>query len=173
MSATLQCNGHSCLLQRTGRQHHRKSNKTSQPPPDRTQPTLRTKINQQFSLPSPVLTIAAVGQRVWVGTGSGRLYIFDAEDGRLLRDFGAAVAGVIGIAPAGSRCYTLAADGSMRGWASRLPSSVDTYAWCVISMEQKDGASFGPRTRVVLGQLPMLLWLGLFVGLAVGACPPP
>lgn len=44
-----------------------------------------------------------------------------AADGNALTVFPAHGAGIISMAQAGSRTYTLAADGSIKGWSSALP----------------------------------------------------
>lgn len=46
----------------------------------------------------------------------------------MCKAFPAHCAGIISIAQAGTRTYTLAADGSIRGWSSALPHPADTTA---------------------------------------------
>ncbi|GAB4822767.1 hypothetical protein N2152v2_009813 [Parachlorella kessleri] len=65
-------------------------------------------------------TMCSVGQHVWVGFANGMLSIVDG-DGDSVRFFTAHGAGIISIAQAGQRTYTLAADGSIKGWNSALP----------------------------------------------------
>ncbi len=48
-----------------------------------------------------------------------------SADGQALKVFNAHSAGIISMAQAGTRTYTLAADGSIKGWSSALPDEAD------------------------------------------------
>ena len=76
---------------------------------------------------TPIQTLCAVGQRVWVGFADGVVSVVDRE-GTTLKAFTAHAAGIISMVQAGSRTYTLAADGSMSGWSSAVPSPADDQA---------------------------------------------
>lgn len=52
-------------------------------------------------------------------------------DGASLKLFQAHSTGILSIAQAGSRTYTLAADGSIKGWSSAVPHDADQDALCV------------------------------------------
>ena len=49
-------------------------------------------------------------------------------DGASLKLFQAHTTGILSIAQAGSRTYTLAADGSIKGWSSAVPHAADQDA---------------------------------------------
>lgn len=70
-----------------------------------------------------VTCLAAVGPRLWAGMADGRIRV--VADKAVTREFRAHDAGILRITPAGSRVYSLAADGSVRGWCSTIPSEQD------------------------------------------------
>lgn len=78
-------------------------------------------------LGNKIQVAAAVGRRVWVAFTNGWLSIL-GPDGSGLKSFYAHQLGVIALAQAGSRVYTLAADGSLTGWSAALPGSSDDHA---------------------------------------------
>ena len=69
--------------------------------------------------------MGAVGSNIWVGLADGRVRVYK-DSGQ--QDFQAHDAGIIAIAPCGTRCFTLAADGSIKGWDALTPSHVDVTA---------------------------------------------
>ncbi|KAL4426187.1 hypothetical protein ABPG77_007469 [Micractinium sp. CCAP 211/92] len=74
------------------------------------------------------LTAAAcVGQRVWLGFSDGMLSV-RAADGAALKVWQAHETAVLSIVQAGSRVYSLAADGSIKGWSSAVPHPADLQA---------------------------------------------
>ncbi|KAL0054630.1 hypothetical protein WJX82_000216 [Trebouxia sp. C0006] len=72
-----------------------------------------------------IASMAAVGPNIWVGLTDGRVRVYK-DSGQ--QDFQAHDAGVIAIVPCGSRAFTLAADGSMKGWNALSPSPLDAAA---------------------------------------------
>jgi len=72
-------------------------------------------------------TMASVGRKVWVGFTNGMLSVL-GPDGTGLKAFLGHKAGIIAIAPAGKKTFTLAADGSINGWSSAIPCLVDEQA---------------------------------------------
>lgn len=84
-----------------------------------------------------------------------------AAEGAALKVFPAHSAGIIAMAPAGSRTYTLAADGSIRGWSSCLPSDADMEARWVPG---RAGAARA-ATR------PAVVWRGCFAAPQRGRGP--
>lgn len=74
-----------------------------------------------------IQTMARVGLHMWVGMTNGVLCVL-GPDGGGLKSFLAQRAGIVSIAQAGSRTFSLAADGSISGWSSAVPSVADTEA---------------------------------------------
>lgn len=72
-------------------------------------------------------TMAPVGRKVWVGFTNGMLSVL-GPDGTGLKAFSGHKAGILAIAPAGKKTFTLAADGSISGWSSAIPCSGDEKA---------------------------------------------
>jgi len=72
-----------------------------------------------------IASMAAVGPNIWVGLADGRVRVYK-DSGQ--QDFQAHDAGVIAIVPCGSRVFTLAADGSLKGWNALSPSPLDAAA---------------------------------------------
>ncbi len=72
-------------------------------------------------------TMAPVGRKLWVGFTNGMLSVL-GPDGTGLKAFLAHKAGIVAIAPAGVKTYTLAADGSINGWSSAIPCIGDEDA---------------------------------------------
>ncbi len=72
-----------------------------------------------------IASMAAVGPNIWVGLTDGRVRVYK-DSGQ--QDFQAHDAGVIAIVPCGSRAFTLAADGSLKGWNALSPSPLDAAA---------------------------------------------
>lgn len=68
--------------------------------------------------------MCAVGLHVWVGLVDGRIRVY--KDGsQSHHDWLAQEAGIISIVPCGSRVFSLAADGSLKGWCALTPSPYD------------------------------------------------
>ncbi|KAL4853623.1 Type II inositol polyphosphate 5-phosphatase 15 [Chlorella vulgaris] len=74
-----------------------------------------------------ITAVACVGQRVWVGFADGMISVRDSR-GATLRVFQAHAVGVLAITQAGTRTFTLAADGSIKGWSSAMPCTADAEA---------------------------------------------
>ena len=74
-------------------------------------------------------SLAAVGDRVWVGTLTGALCVLCADTGRALRVWHAHRAAIIALSPCVDRVYSLAADGSLSCWCRWRPSST-SIRWC-------------------------------------------
>ena len=72
-----------------------------------------------------IASMAAIGPNIWVGLTDGRVRVYK-DSGQ--QDFQAHDAGVIAIVPCGSRAFTLAADGSLKGWNALSPSPLDAAA---------------------------------------------
>lgn len=85
------------------------------------------KLQSTRQLTGRVYTMAAVGRRVWLGFTNGMLSVL-GPDGTVLKTFLAHRAGIVGIAPSGGSTFTLAADGSVNGWSSAIPSPSDDEA---------------------------------------------
>ena len=101
---------------------------------------LRTSCKKQVGVPASVhliaadmtqetglgiASMAAIGPNIWVGLTDGRVRVYK-DSGQ--QDFQAHDAGVIAIVPCGSRAFTLAADGSLKGWNALSPSPLDAAA---------------------------------------------
>ena len=69
--------------------------------------------------------MAAVGVAVWFGLVDGRIRLLH---GSKVKEWAAHEAGIISLVPCGSRVYTLAADGSICGWCSAIPTDFDHFA---------------------------------------------
>ena len=67
-----------------------------------------------------------VGPRLWVGLPDGRIRIL--ADKPQSREWRAHCSSVLAFAVCGSRVYSLAADGSIKGWCSITPSEYDYVA---------------------------------------------
>ncbi len=72
-------------------------------------------------------TMAPVGRKLWVGFTNGMLSVL-GSDGTGLKAFLGHKAGIVAIAPAGTKTFTLAADGSIHGWSSAIPCIGDEEA---------------------------------------------
>ncbi|KAL4534362.1 hypothetical protein Ndes2437B_g03641 [Nannochloris sp. 'desiccata'] len=72
-------------------------------------------------------TMAPVGRKLWVGFTNGMLSVL-GPDGTGLKAFLGHKAGIVAIAPAGKKTFTLAADGSINGWSSAIPCLGDEEA---------------------------------------------
>ena len=84
-----------------------------------------------------IASMAAVGLNIWVGLVDGRLRVYK-EGGQSQHEWQGHEAGIIAIVPCGSRAFSLAADGSLKGWSSLTPSPLD------------------PNTRSVLLPIPAI-----------------
>ena len=73
-----------------------------------------------------ICSLAVVGPRLWVGLADGRIRVL--ADKLPARDWRAHEAGVLQLSVTGSRVYSLAADGSIKGWCSTVPSEYDQVA---------------------------------------------
>lgn len=86
---------------------------------------------QPFSSFSPqetgigIASMASIGPNIWVGLADGRVRVYK-DSGQ--QDFKAHDAGIIAIVPCGTRAFTLAADGSLKGWDAHSPSPLDAAA---------------------------------------------
>jgi phosphatidylinositol-bisphosphatase len=74
-----------------------------------------------------ITAAACVGCRVWLGFSDGMLSV-RGSDGASLKLFQGHSTGILSIVQAGSRTYTLAADGSIKGWSSAVPHDADQDA---------------------------------------------
>lgn len=74
-----------------------------------------------------VSSMTAVGPSVWLGLADGRIKIL--APGRM-REWRAHESGVLSLVPCGSRVFSLAADGSIRGWCSTSPNDFDLVIRC-------------------------------------------
>lgn len=72
-----------------------------------------------------IASMAAIGPNIWVGLADGRVRVYK-DSGQ--QDFEAHDAGIIAIVPCGGRAFTLAADGSLKGWSALTPSLMDATA---------------------------------------------
>lgn len=81
-------------------------------------------------LPCKVQTIAAVGPCLWVGCTSGVIFVLGPEC-VVLKAWMGHRAGIVAIGHAGTRVFTLAADGSINGWSAAIPSAMDADAMYV------------------------------------------
>lgn len=63
------------------------------------------------------------------------LHSVRGPDGASLKLFQAHSTGVLSIAQAASRTYSLAADGSIKGWSSAVPHAADEDALCVLGAQ--------------------------------------
>ena len=70
--------------------------------------------------------MAVVGPRLWVGLVNGRIQVL--ADKNVTREWRAHEASVTQLAVTGSRIYSLAMDGSIKGWCSTVPSEYDHVA---------------------------------------------
>lgn len=84
-----------------------------------------------------IASMAAIGPNIWVGLADGRVRVYK-DSGQ--QDFQAHDAGIIAIVPCGVRAFTLAADGSLKGWSALSPSPVDAAARYSLVTEQKRGS---------------------------------
>lgn len=87
-------------------------------------------------------SVVAVGPRLWVGLADGRIHVL--TENLASREWKAHEAGVLQLTVAGSRVYSLAADGSVRGWCSTVPSDFDISARCCLPA----GAETAPSPRL-------------------------
>jgi hypothetical protein len=76
-------------------------------------------------MPEAVTSLVTAGQRVWVGLVSGLIRVYGEG---LLREWQAHSGAVVAMTLAGTRVYTLGADGTLFGWSSNVPSLRDTDA---------------------------------------------
>ena len=74
-----------------------------------------------------IASMAAVGLNIWVGLVDGRLRVYN-DSTQSHHDWQGHEAGIIAIVPCGSRAFSLAADGSVKGWSSLTPSPLDATA---------------------------------------------
>lgn len=72
-----------------------------------------------------IASMASIGPNIWVGLADGRVRVYK-DSGQ--QDFKAHDAGIIAIVPCGGRAFTLAADGSLKGWNANSPSPADAQA---------------------------------------------
>lgn len=73
-----------------------------------------------------ISSLAVVGPRLWVGLPDGRIKVLaDKPQGRIWRGHSSSI---LSFAVCGSRVYSLAADGSIKGWCSTSPSDYDYVA---------------------------------------------
>ncbi|KAL3132931.1 hypothetical protein ABBQ38_006845 [Trebouxia sp. C0009 RCD-2024] len=72
-----------------------------------------------------IASMASIGLNIWVGLADGRVRVYK-DSGQ--QDFKAHDAGIIAIVPCGTRAFTLAADGSLKGWDAHSPSPLDAAA---------------------------------------------
>lgn len=80
-----------------------------------------------------IRSMAVVGSRMWVGLADGQIKVFGTKTAatpEFLANWQAHEGAVISIVQAASRVYSLAADGSMKGWNASLPSAPDDVARC-------------------------------------------
>lgn len=80
-----------------------------------------------------VSSLAAVGTRMWVGLHDGRVSVLDAAPGLSpapLTTWAAHDMCVISLALAGTRVFSLGADGSIKAWAATSPGEHDVHARC-------------------------------------------
>ncbi|KAK9799381.1 hypothetical protein WJX73_007250 [Symbiochloris irregularis] len=83
------------------------------------------KLVARKDLPRALTSFAAVGGRVWVGSSDGSVKVIgQGGQGSPVRWQAHSVA-VVAMAQCGSRVYTLALDGSLKGWASDVPGPFD------------------------------------------------
>ena len=79
-----------------------------------------------------ISSLAVVGPRLWVGFSDGRIRIL--ADKPQSREWRAHSASTLSFTVCGSRVYSLAADGSIKGWCSTTPSDFDYTARSVPSL---------------------------------------
>ena len=72
-----------------------------------------------------VASMASIGPNIWVGLADGQVRVYK-DSGQ--QDFHAHDVGIIAIVPCGTRAFTLAADGSLKGWNAHSPSPLDAPA---------------------------------------------
>lgn len=72
-----------------------------------------------------IAAMAAVGLNIWVGQVDGRIRVYKDGGSRAQHEWQGHDAGIIAIVPCGSRAFSLAADGSLKGWSSLTPSPLD------------------------------------------------
>jgi hypothetical protein len=81
-----------------------------------------------------IRSLCAVGRRMWVGLADGHVRVFSAPaDDELPEALGSWLAhggSVVSIAAAGARVFSLAVDGSVKGWSATLPSEADAQNRC-------------------------------------------
>lgn len=75
---------------------------------------------------SGISCLAVVGPRLWLGLPDGRIKVL--ADKSQCREWKAHNTAILSFTVCGSRVYSLAADGSIRGWCSTVPSEYDLIA---------------------------------------------
>lgn len=71
-------------------------------------------------------SLAAVGDRVWVGLASGALRVLStAAKPALLGEWAAGDTPVTALVQAGRRVFSLTLDGAVRAWSAAVPSPHD------------------------------------------------
>ena len=80
-----------------------------------------------------ICSLVDVGARMWAGLHDGRIRVWEAAPGMLpvlLGDWQSHDMDVIGLVLAGTRVYSLGADGSIKAWAATTPCREDADARC-------------------------------------------
>lgn len=74
--------------------------------------------------------MAAVGLNIWVGQVDGRISVYKNGSTVQQHEWQGHDSGIIAIVPCGSRAFSLAADGSLKGWSALTPSPLDANTRC-------------------------------------------
>jgi hypothetical protein len=75
-----------------------------------------------------ISALVAQGDQVWVGGVDGRIRAFSAANQRLLKSWKAHCFPVVSLAADGALVYSLAADGSIRGWPAATATGIPAAA---------------------------------------------